>query len=152
VNDEKAFDLTKIEIPTILNNQFEIDSASLNYLASGSRSYKGVVVSSRQPIEITVTTNEDLAYVSQDGKPYDKHLDMEVRVQRMLTELGDFCFENFGKYEKKLGLEADDKEIYVLNESINKGEWISLEEFVENNGGLMNIPLFYKSEAPLYII
>lgn len=72
--------MTRVEIPTILNNQFEIDSTSLKYLPSGSWSYLGVVVDSRDPIEITVTPNEDLAYVSQDGKSYDKHLDMEVRV------------------------------------------------------------------------
>ncbi len=70
----------------------------------------------------------------------------------MLAELGDYCFKNVGKYEKKLGLEADDKEVYVIDEAIDKEEWISMEDFVQNNGGLLNIPLFYRSEAPLFIV
>lgn len=70
----------------------------------------------------------------------------------MLSQMGDYCFGNIGKYEKKLGLEADDKEVYIIDEAIDKDEWISLEDFVLNNGGLLNIPLFYKSEAPLFII
>lgn len=70
----------------------------------------------------------------------------------MLQELGDYCFKNYGKYEKKLGLEIEDKEVYTISEPIDPELWISFEEFVHNNGGLMNIPLFFRSEAPLYII
>ena len=55
---------------------------------------------------------------------------MEIRIRRMLSEQGDYCFKNIGKYEKKLGLEADDKEVYAIDEAIDKDEWISLEEFV----------------------
>lgn len=61
-------------------------------------------------------------------------------------------FSNIGKFEKKIGLAASDKEIYVINESINEDEWISLDDFVEKNGGILNIPLFYHTDAPLYII
>jgi hypothetical protein len=39
-------------------------------------------------------------------------------------------FPNVGKFEKKIGLSASDKEIYVVNETIDETEWISLEEFV----------------------
>lgn len=85
---------------------------------------------SKSKIQITICPNEDLSYVSQDGKSYDKHLDMEIRIRWMLSEQGDYCFKNIGKYEKKLGLEADDKEVYAIDEAIDKDEWISLEEFV----------------------
>jgi serine/threonine protein kinase len=61
-------------------------------------------------------------------------------------------FPNVGKFEKKIGLAASDKEIYVVNEVVNEDEWISLEEFVERNGGILNIPLFYHTDAPLFII
>jgi len=40
----------------------------------------------------------------------------------------------------------------VIDEAIDKEEWISMEDFVQNNGGLLNIPLFYRSEAPLFIV
>lgn len=61
-------------------------------------------------------------------------------------------FPNLGKFEKKIGLAASDKEIYVVNELIEEDEWISLDEFVERNGGILNIPLFYHTDAPLFII
>lgn len=61
-------------------------------------------------------------------------------------------FPNIGKFEKKIGLAASDKEIYVINELIDEEEWISIDEFVERNGGILNIPLFYHTDAPLFII
>ena len=36
VSDEHAADLSKVDIPLILSNQFEIDSSSIEYLPSGS--------------------------------------------------------------------------------------------------------------------
>ena len=61
-------------------------------------------------------------------------------------------FSNFGKFEKKIGLAANDKEIFVVNELINEDNWINLEDFVTKNGGILNIPLFYHTDAPLFII
>ena len=61
-------------------------------------------------------------------------------------------FSNIGKFEKKIGLSASDKEIYVVNEHIDGDEWICLEDFVEKNGGILNIPLFYHTDSPLVII
>lgn len=61
-------------------------------------------------------------------------------------------FQNIGKFEKKIGLAANDKEIYVINELIDSDEWISLEDFVTENGGILNIPVFYNTNAPLFII
>ena len=61
-------------------------------------------------------------------------------------------FANIGKFEKKIGLSANDKEIYVVNKDINEDHWINLDDFVTKNGGILNIPLFYHTDAPLYII
>ena len=61
-------------------------------------------------------------------------------------------FQNYGKFEKKIGLAASDKEVYVINEVVDENDWISLDEFVERNGGILNIPLFYHTDAPLFII
>ena len=65
---------------------------------------------------------------------------------------GQDVFPNVGKFEKKIGLAAADKEIYVVNEMVEAEEWISLEEFVGRNGGILNIPVFYHTDAPLFII
>lgn len=61
-------------------------------------------------------------------------------------------FPNIGKFEKRIGLAASDKEVYVVNEAIDDQEWLSLEDFVFKNGGILNIPLFYHTDAPLFII
>jgi hypothetical protein len=61
-------------------------------------------------------------------------------------------FANVGKFEKKIGLAASDKEVYVVNEHIDPEQWIGLDEFVARNGGILNIPLFYHTDAPLFII
>ena len=61
-------------------------------------------------------------------------------------------FPNVGKFEKKIGLAAGDKAIYVVNELIDEDQWINLDDFVSKNGGILNIPLFYHTDAPLFII
>jgi hypothetical protein len=61
-------------------------------------------------------------------------------------------FPNVGKFEKKTGLAASDKEIFVVNKLIDEDEWINFDDFVTKNGGILNIPLFYHTDAPLFII
>ena len=62
-------------------------------------------------------------------------------------------FLNYGKFEKRIGLSMhDEKEIYVVNKMIDEDEWINLDDFVYKNGGILNIPLFYHTDAPLFII
>ena len=62
-------------------------------------------------------------------------------------------FLNYGKFEKRIGLSMhDEKEIYIVNKSIDEDEWINLDDFIYRNGGILNIPLFYHTDAPLYII
>jgi serine/threonine protein kinase len=61
-------------------------------------------------------------------------------------------FPNLGKFEKKVGLSVSDKEVFVINKKIDEDSWINLDDFVSKNGGILNIPLFYHTEAPLYII
>lgn len=62
-------------------------------------------------------------------------------------------FLNYGKFEKRIGLSMhDEKEIYVVNKAIDDDEWINLDDFVYRNGGILNIPMFYHTDAPLFII
>ena len=67
-------------------------------------------------------------------------------------ETSSLIFTNLGKFEKKIGLSMNEKEVYVVSKSISQKEWINLDEFVTQNGGLLNIPLFHHTDAPLYII
>lgn len=62
-------------------------------------------------------------------------------------------FMNFGKFEKRVGLAMnDEKEVYIVNKAVDEEEWISIDDFVKKNGGILNIPLFYHTDAPLFII
>mmetsp|Transcript_34190 Transcript_34190/g.25257 ORF Transcript_34190/g.25257 Transcript_34190/m.25257 type:complete len:205 (-) Transcript_34190:2511-3125(-) len=117
---------------------------------------------SKKRVEVLIYPNDDLNYISLDGKSYKKHLGLELQVHRFLmgAQFEDESLDpakmdvkaNIGKFEKKIGLSASDKEIYVVNERLDSAEWISLEEFVERNGGILNVPLFYHTDAPLFII
>ena len=128
-----------------------------------------MLMSTREPIEILLYPSDNLQYVSLDGKPYKRHLATELQIHRYLMgarfEEDDELinpdafqdsnldiFANIGKFEKKIGLSVNDKEIYVINKQINEDEWICVDDFVMKNGGILNIPLFYHTEAPLYII
>jgi hypothetical protein len=59
---------------------------------------------------------------------------------------------NIGKFEKKIGLAMNEKEVYVINKAVNEDTWINLDDFVHENGGILNIPLFYHTDAPLFIV
>lgn len=61
-------------------------------------------------------------------------------------------FANIGKFEKKIGLSANEKEIYVINQQIDEDKWINMDDFCTKNGGILNIPLFFNTDAPLGII
>jgi hypothetical protein len=74
------------------------------------------------------------------------------RKQKTVKEAQMDIFPNLGKFEKKIGLSATDKEIWVVNKAIDLDEWICLDDFVHQNGGILNIPLFYHTDAPLYVI
>lgn len=37
---------------------------------------------------------------------------------------------NIGKFEKKIGLSMNEKEIYVINKRIDEDDWINLDDFV----------------------
>ena len=104
-----------------------------------------------------------MTYVSADGTAYRRHLEIELKVHRSLMgayyddedELAPKekdIIPNIGKSETKVGLAASDTEIRVVNEIIDENSWINLDEFVLKNGGILNIPLFYHTDAPLFII
>ena len=89
--------------------------------------------STRRKVEVLIFPNDDLNYVSSDGKTYKKHLSLEMQVHRYLmgnhfngeedheTNPNNMdIFPNVGKFEKKIGLAASDKEIYVVNEMVDE--------------------------------
>jgi hypothetical protein len=61
-------------VPTIENSAFDIDYSSLTFLPSGAQKYQGVLPQQGKKVEILIYPNDDLSYVSLDGKAYKKHL------------------------------------------------------------------------------
>lgn len=61
----------------IENSAFDIDFATIEYLPSGAQRYIGLMPENRKRVEILIFPNEDLNYVSLDGKAFKKHLQLE---------------------------------------------------------------------------
>jgi serine/threonine protein kinase len=163
VNDTNVGALSAVSVPLIENSQFDIDYSTMEILPSGAQRYEGVMPKQRKKVEVLIYPNDYLNFVSTDGKVYKRHLQLELQVHRFLMgahyeddedldpEKMDIC-PNVGQFEKKIGLAASDKEIYVVNELMDEEQWINLDDFVTKNGGILNIPLFYHTDAPLFII
>lgn len=166
VSDQNIGVLTSVSLPTIENCSYEIDYATVQSLPCGANKYFGKMVATREQIEVMLYPSDILQYVSLDGKSFKAHLALELQVHRYLMgarfeEEDEFTLEdqekmdivmNIGKFEKKIGLSVNEKEIYVINKRIDEDVWICLDDFVHSNGGILNIPLFYHTDAPLFII
>ena len=129
VNDANAAVLNSVQLPDLEISTFDVDFSTLTQLPCGAQKYNGILPDSRKKVQIYIYPNDDLNYVSLDGKTLKKHLTMELQVHRYLMgqtfeeEELDFnkmdIFPNIGKLEKRIGLSVNDKEIYVVNESID---------------------------------
>jgi hypothetical protein len=85
VNDQNAGVLASIHVPTIENSAFDIDFSTLTFLPSGAQRYLGVMSDgTRRKVEVLIFPNDDLNYVSSDGKTYKKHLSLELQVHRYM--------------------------------------------------------------------
>lgn len=132
VSDQNVGVLTSVSLPTIENSQFDVDYASLVHLPCGAQRFRGTLISTKEDIEILLYPSEGLSYVSLDGKAYKRHLATELQIHRYLmgarfeedNEMQNpdafrdedlEIFSNIGKFEKKIGLSVNEKEIYVVN-------------------------------------
>ena len=84
VNDQNAGFLASIQIPTIENSAFDIDFTTLTFLPSGAQRFSGIIPVNNKKIEVLIYPNDDLNFVSADGKTYKKHLQLELQVHRYL--------------------------------------------------------------------
>lgn len=158
-----------VTVPTMENSTVDIDYNTVEYLPSGAQRLLGTLTKQRRKVEVLIYGKNDLIYVSADGSGFRRHLDFELRVHRSLMGVGYYdddeaqkelvsegqdgeIVPNIGKSETKMGLAASDTEIRVVNELIDADQWINLDDFVMQNGGILNVPLFYHTDAPLFII
>lgn len=61
-------------------------------------------------------------------------------------------FKNLATYEKRIGIEASDKELYVINEAVDLENFKSLAQLISENGGLLRIPFLTKTNAVTTIV
>jgi hypothetical protein len=97
------------------------------------------------PIDCFVYPKDTLIHICNDGNSFEYHLKKELKIHNFLQEKEDFMFKNLCLFEKRIGVEVTDKEIYVLNEQPKDDEYINLGDLIEKNGGLLRIPFLCKS-------
>ena len=143
--------LTSVSLHTIENCSYGIDYTTVESLLCGANKYFGkmMAMATREQIEVMLYPADILQYVSPNGKSFKAHLALELQVHQYLIgarfEEGDkFTLEeqdkmdivmNIGKFEKKIGLSVNEKEIYVINKRIDEDVWICIDDFVHSNGG-----------------
>lgn len=135
-------------VPSFDLDQFKVDWDSVENINLAIKEYSGVILSNMNPVKITLYSPEGMRYISADGVTLEKHMEFELRFQLLLQDLAKNVIKCKGKFEKKVGLEANDKEMYIFYEEISG---ISIRDLVMNNGGLFNIPLLYNSRTSVYI-
>lgn len=150
---ERDYELERVQIAQIGDNAaFNVDYDSLSYLSPCIKLFKGFYFRTNVQTQIVFYDKNTLSIVCSDGNQFYKHLDFEIKLQSMLASRGDYIFKNLSKYEKKVGLDSSEKDVYLLNEFIDDTKWISLKDLIRENGGLLRIPFLTRTKAVIYII
>jgi len=147
VDDRRNYD-----IPFIDPRKLILDRSSTWTLPSGCICCRGIYEEGKIPIRVQMYDTKVLGRVSGDGKTYKKHLEVELAAQMLLhSKYPDLTFKVIGKYEKRTGIGEDSIEQHIIFEDIPDEEYICLEEFLQSNGGLFDIPILKNTEIGLYI-
>ncbi len=153
VTREREFELERTQLNQIGDNaSFNIEYESVNFVSPYIKTFNGYFFRTNSLIYISFYDKDTLSLVCTDGNQFYKHLDFELKLQNMLMVRGDYTFKYLAKYEKKVGLDSSEKDVYVLNEHIDTKKWISLKELIQENGGLLRIPFLTRTKAVIYII
>jgi len=140
------------KVPELDPKHISVTKTSKWTLPSGCVCYKGIYEPENKPVIIHVYSTNVLGRISSDGKTYKHHLELELSAQLLMySKEPELAFKILGKYEKKIGIGEQSVEQYVVFEDIPENSYISLETFLEHNGGLLEIPLLKNTETALYI-
>jgi Ca2+-binding EF-hand superfamily protein len=64
-----------------------------------------------------------------------------------------FIFSNIGVYTRQTVInQKEEEEIFILDELINEDDYISFEELINSNGGLLAIPELFDTDLTFYMI
>lgn len=74
---------------------------------------------------------------------------MELKLHSMYQSMySSSVFHHLFKYEKQT---QSEKEIYILNEAVDETQYMSLDQFAKQHGGLLRIPLYVKTNQSISI-
>jgi len=150
---ERDLEFEKVELFQIGDNAaFNVDYDSLSYISPYIKYFDGYYFRTNSQVRIDFYDKYTLSLVCTDGNQFYRHLDFEMKLHNILMHKGDYAFKYLAKYEKKVGLDSSEKDVYLINESIDLTKWISLKDLIKENGGLLRIPFLTRTKAVIYII
>lgn len=135
--------------------QFTIDYDSVIPYNDYIRIYDGTIITStcEEPVEIYSYAPKTLKKTCADGKFFEEHLEWQMKLQAMLSsgpyeEL--FC-KVHAKYERKVGLDPRDIELYVFEESLDRN-WVNFQDLINSTGGLIRMPFLMTGQNIMHVI
>lgn len=137
--------LTPITANKISVDDFKVDWESEDVISAALKSYKGLVLPGPQETTIYIYSPEGLKYVSRDGTALYTHVSKELSLHTSLQNRCKNLVTTIGIFEKYLGI---DKTIIAF---YTKPPGISLQNLLNNNGGLLKIPLLCNTKVSLYL-
>lgn len=138
----------QILIPKKGTNEFKLSHESLYVMNFAIKQYLGCLLPDQTDVKVVMYGPEGLRHVSSDGNSLDFHLSKELDFHMILQDRCPHLLKCHGIHEKRVGKDPSDKEIYVIYERL-KGKEIS--DFIEQNGGLLKIPIIYNTRASIYL-
>lgn len=141
-------EITGLSVPKLQSSQFKVfwDSAETKNFAF--KLAEGITIPEQEPLEVELYNPEGLRHVSLDGTTLENHLNFRLRTQLQLQSRIKGMTKCKAIYERRVGTEVSDKELYLMYE-LPPGP--SLRDMLQQNGGLLKIPLLYQSKASVYV-
>ena len=96
-----------------------------------------------------------LQEISSDGKNLLEHILFSLKVNHYLqkNDKDNLFVKNFGIFFKQVIINKKlEEELFIVNEKVDKNEFISMFNLIKNNGGLLQIPEYINSDMTYYII
>lgn len=168
-----VMDLSEIDVPNVRINILDPREMTNRKIFSSNlgESFTYYHPELKRTIQVTKYRKSMLIKtVSQcDGQNLLNHVEYSLKVNHYIRNFlaekkgqqhvnsyfssSDFIFCNIGVYSRQTVIDQkEEEEIFILDELINEDEYISLEELIHSNGGLLAIPELFDTDLTFYMI
>lgn len=137
--------LEPIQVKKMDPADFKVSWESEKVISSILNIYSGSLLPGLEDVVVYVYSPEGLKHISQSKLSLYDHLTKEMSIHRALQERCKGLVQISGIHEKYLGM---DKTIFAF---YSNPPGISLQSFLDNNGGLLKIPLLCNTKVSLYL-